>query len=173
MVSFTTIGHCLSCLKSECYQKSYYWHPFDSLTPAEQCFPSERREEGEGWHPCGSHVKDCFLRLKLKSGDACGMNTDKFLLPQEQQSLVFRELQLSAQNCGFCFVYCCCCCFSRKPAMCLNFQDSFIQLGPQTNAGFLSWTKWYTELPKSLDPAASPVRRWPQGKRIQTHANAS
>ena len=80
-------------------------HPFDSLTPVEQCFPGgSRREEGEGWHPCGSHGTDCFLGLKLKSGDACGMNTDKFPLPQEQQSLVFRELQLSAQNCGVVFV---------------------------------------------------------------------
>ena len=62
-------------------------HPFDSLTPVEQCFPGgSRREEGEGWHPCGSHGTDCFLGLKLKSGDACGMNTDKFPLPQEQQS---------------------------------------------------------------------------------------
>lgn len=136
VLSFTTIGHCLSHLKSECCQKSYYWHPFDSLTPAEQCFPSgSRREEGEGWHPCGSHGKDCFLGWNSKSGDACGMNTDNFPLPQEQQSLVFRELQLSAQNCGFCLA-CCCCCFSRKPAMCINYQDSFIQLGPKQTLGF-------------------------------------
>lgn len=56
----------------------------------------EGGEEGGAWQPSGSHGRNCFLRLKLKGSDACGMNPDRFPLPQEQQSLVYGELQLSA-----------------------------------------------------------------------------
>lgn len=46
------------------------------------------------------------------------------LLPQEQQSLVYGELQLSAQSCGF---------LSRKQAVCINYQELLNPMGRQTN----------------------------------------
>lgn len=71
-------------------------------------------EEGGAWHPRGSHGKDSFLRLKLRAvGEACGMNTDRFPLPQEQQSLVYGKLQLCPE---LWFL-------SRKQAMRVDYQE--------------------------------------------------